>query len=157
VALVIGLGTPGTIGIAVTAAACVVIGYVVLLAVHVLSLRLEIRPGEVRVASILVRRRYELEPGLLTRLEVEPKRGVFRTQLGGFGVEIGAGRLPDGPVDVVRLAPVSTTLVLPTRPRRLALVPSSEMKLRRALKVAEDVGTLSAPSGDQPAASRMSR
>ena len=153
----IGLGTPGTIGIAVTAAACVVIGYVVLLAVHVLSLRLEIRPGEVRVASILVRRRYELEPGPVTRLEVEPKRGVFGTQLGGFGVEIGAGRSPDGPVDVVRLAPVSTTLVLPTRPRRLAVVPSSEMKLRRALRAAEGVATGLRPTEDQPAASRMSR
>ncbi len=154
----IGLGTPGAIGTAVTAAACVVIGYVVLLAIHVLSLRLEIRPGEVRVASVLVRRRYDLEPGPATRLEVEPKRGVFQTQLGAFGVEIGAGRSPDGPLDVVRLAPVSKTLVLPTRPRGLAVVPSSETKLRRALWVAGDA-TMPATTADgtQPAASRTSR
>lgn len=154
----IGLNTPGTIGLAVTVAAAVVIGYVVLLALHVLSLRLEIRPGEVRVASVLVRRRYDLEPGPVTRLEVEPRRGVFGTQLGAFGVEIGAGHAEDEPVDVVRLSPVSTTLVLPTRPRRLAIVPSSETKLRHALRVAGNAAAQSGPAaGDQPAASRTSR
>ena len=154
----LGLGTPGSIGLAVTIAASVVMAYVVLLALHVLSLRIEIRPGEVRVASILVRRRYRLEPGEVTRLEVEPRRGVFGTQLGAFGVEIGAGRSHGEPVDVVRLAPVPTTLLLPTRPRRLAVVPSSRAKLVQALRLAgmQASATEVSPS-DQPAASRTSR
>jgi hypothetical protein len=157
VALVIGLHTPGAIGIAVVVAATIVLVYVILLAVHVLSLRLEIRPGEVRVASLLVRRRYDLDTGPVSRLRVEPKRGVFGTQLGGFGVEIGAGHYEDELVDVVRLAPVATTLVLPTRPRRLAVVPSSTSALVRALRLAEGAASVRPVAGDQPAASRTSR
>jgi len=157
VALVIGLHTPGSIGIAVVVAATIVLVYVVLLAIHVLSLRLEIRPAEVRVASLLVRRRYELDPGPVRRLHVEPKRGVFGTQLGAFGVEIGAGHYDDELVDVVRLAPVATTLVLPTRPRRLAVVPSSASALFRALRLADGASPVGASTADQPAASRTSR
>lgn len=136
----------------------IVLAYVVLLAFHVLSLRLEIRPREVRVASLLVRRRYFLEDGPVARVRVEPKRGVFNTQLGGFGVEIGAGQSNGEPVDVVRLAPVATTLMLPTRPRRLAVVPSSESALRQALRLAGREAAVIAPDlDDQPVVSRASR
>ncbi len=83
---------------------------------------------------------------------------MFNTQLGGFGVEIGAGQADGEPVDVVRLAPVATTLMLPTRPRRLAVVPSSESALRQALRLAG--GEAAAAKADldaQPAVSRASR
>ena len=117
-------------------AGAIVLGYVILLAIHVLTLRIEVEPGEVRVASVLVRRRYDLDDGPVARLSVEPNRGVFKTQLGSFGIEIGAGTSNGEPVDVVRLAPVASTLMLPTRPRALAVVPSSEPALRRAVRLA---------------------
>jgi hypothetical protein len=139
VGLVVGLQTPGAIGVAVTIAGLAVLGYVILLALHVLSLRLEIGPGEVLLSSLLVRRAYRLQPGPVTRMRVEPRKGIFGTQLGGFGIEIGLGRAPsDEAVDVVRLAPVSTLIVIPSRPTRLAVVPSSEPKLLRALERAAE-------------------
>lgn len=142
IGLVVGLQTPGTIGVAVTLAGVTVLCYVVLLTLHVLSLRLEIRRGEVRVASVLVRRRYPVRPGPVTRLRVEPRKGIFGTQLGGFGIEIGLGHSPSAEsVDVVRLAPVSSLIVVPSSPTRLAVVPSSERTLLRALELAaEEIG-----------------
>lgn len=158
IALVIGLRTAGTIGIALTATGAVVLAYVILLALHVLTLRIEIRPREVRVASLLVRRRYSLEAGSVVRVRVDPKRGVFKTQLGGFGVELGAGQAEGEPVDVVRLAPIATALMLPTRPRRLAVVPSSESALKQAVRLAGGEPAAATPDPDpQPAVSRASR
>lgn len=158
IALVIGLRTAGTIGVALTVTGAVVFAYVILLALHVLTLRIEIRPREVRVASLVLRRRYALEGGSVARIRVEPKRGVFNTQLGGFGVEIGAGQADGEPVDVVRLAPVATAMMLPTRPRRLAVVPSSESALRQALRLAGGEAAAATPDHDtQPAVSRASR
>ena len=158
IALVIGLRTGGTIGLALMLAGGIVLAYVIFLALHVLSLRIEIWPGEVRIASLLVRRRYVLHDGLVSRIRVEPRRGVFSTQLGGFGIEIGAGVASGEPVDVVRLAPVASTLMLPTRPRRLAVVPSSESALRQALWLASGEAAAATPSvDDQRAVSRASR
>jgi hypothetical protein len=159
IGLVVGLQTPGSIGVAVTIAGLAVLGYVILLALHVLSLRLEIRPGEVRLASLLVRRAYPLQPGPVTRMRVAPRKGIFGTQLGGFGIEIGLGRAPsDEAVDVVRLAPVSTLIVIPTSPTPLAVVPSSEPKLLRALERAAEGTSLDAHRvRGQGVASRASR
>jgi hypothetical protein len=159
VGLVVGTQTPGAIGLAVTLAGVAVLGYVILLTLHVLSLRLEIHPGEVRVTSILVRRLYPVQAGAVTRLRVEPRKGIFGTQLGGFGIEIGAGRTPAAEsVDVVRLAPVATLVLIPTRPARLAVVPSSQRSLVRALELAAEGAGLDARRvGDQNVPSRPSR
>jgi hypothetical protein len=157
--IVVGLQTPGAIGVAVTLAGVAVLGYVVLLTLHVLSLRLEVLPGEVRVASLIVRRRYPMQPGPVTRMTVEARRGIFGTQLGGFGVEIGLGRAhSDEAVDVVRLSPVSSLIVIPSRPHRLAVVPSSEATLLRALELgAEQTGLITGRVEAQNAPSRPSR
>ncbi len=134
VGIVVGLQTPGAIGIAVTTAGLAVLVYVVLLSLHVLSVRLELRPGEVHLASALVRRRYVLDRGPVTRMRVPPRKGIFGTQLGGFGIEIGLGRAPSQEsVQVMRLAPVDSLIVIPSRPVRLAVVPLSERRLLHAL------------------------
>lgn len=155
----VGLQTPGAIGVAVIIAGIAVLAYVALLALHVLSLRLEVRPDEVRVASVLVRRRYPLQDGPVTRLRVEPRKGIFGTQLGGFGIEIGLGRSPaKEALDVVRLAPISTVIVIPTAPARLAVVPSSERTLVRALeRAARALPARIARPAPQGEASRASR
>lgn len=159
VGLVVGLQTPGMIGTAVTVAGAAVLGYVVLLALHVLSIRLEIRPGEVRVASLLYRRTYPMQPGEVTRLRVAPRKGIFGTQLGGFGIELGPGRAAsDETVDVLRLAPVESLVLIPAIPRRLAVVPSSERVLLRALEAgAAGIGLETRAASRQEISSRVSR
>lgn len=142
IGIVVGIRAPGAIGVAVTVAGVAVLLYVILLALHVLSLRLEVHPGEVRVASVLVRRRYRLVRGAVTRMDAPPGRAAFGTQLGGFGLEIGLGRAgSDEAVDVIRLAPVRSMIMIPSHGNRLAVAPSSERRLLRALQVAaEDIG-----------------
>lgn len=142
IGIVVGMRAPGAIGVAVTAAGVAVLVYVILLALHVLSLRLEVHPGEVHVASVLVRRRYRIVRGAVTRMQAPPGRAAFGTQLGGFGLEIGLGRAgPDESVDVVRLAPVPSMIMIPSQGHRLAVAPSSERRLLRALQAAaEDIG-----------------
>ena len=142
IGIVVGLRAPGAIGLAVTAAGIAVLLYVILLAVHVLSLRLEVHPGEVRVASVLVRRRYRLGRGPVKRITAPKGRALFGTQLGGLGLEIGVGRAAtDESVDVIRLAPVGSMIMIPAQGNRLAVAPSSERRLLLALQAAaNDIG-----------------
>jgi hypothetical protein len=136
VGLVIGLHTAGTIGTAVTVVSVAVLVYVALLAILVLSLRVEVREGEIHAVAWLVRRRYRLADGPITRLRTPPGRGWFGTQLGGLGVEIGPGVVRDQDVVVLRLAPGSSVIVVPCVGTSLAIVPSSEERLLRALAAA---------------------
>jgi hypothetical protein len=142
IGIVVGIQAPGAIGVAVTVAGVAVLLYVILLGLHVLSLRLEVHPGEVLVTSVLVRRRYRLVRGAVTRMKAPEGRALFGTQLGGFGLEIGLGRAaPDESVDVIRLAPVRSMIMIPSHGNRLAVAPSSERRLLRALQAAaEDIG-----------------
>jgi hypothetical protein len=156
VGIVVGLHAPGAVGIAVTVAGVAVLGYVVLLAAHVLSLRLEVRPGEIHAVSLLVRRRYRLGRGTVERLRADRGRAAFGTQLGSFGIEIGAGRSPaDEPVQVIRLAAVSSMVLIPTAETPLAVAPSSERRLLRALEPAGRHGPVGARA--QTSGARASR
>ena len=134
IALIVGLEASGTIRLTVLVVSAVVLAYATLLAIHALSLRLLIFPQEVRVSSHLLRRRYLLGPGEATRHQVSPKRGAFNSQLGNFGIELGRGRMPSGePVDIVRLAPLPSVIVIPCAGILLAVAPSSERALLTAL------------------------
>lgn len=140
IALIVGLESTGAIRLSVLVLSAVVLGYATLLAIHALSLRLLIYPDEVRVSSHLLRRRYRLEPGDAVRHPVAPKRGAFKSQLGNFGIELGRGRMPSGePVDIVRLAPLPSVIVIRCVSILLAVAPSSE----RALLLALDKARLS--------------
>jgi uncharacterized membrane protein YtjA (UPF0391 family) len=149
IGIVVGVRAPGAIGVAVTAAGVAVLLYVILLSLHVLSLRLEVHPGEVRVTSILVRRRYRLVRGAVTRLPAPRGRALFGTQLGSFGLEIGLGTAgPDESVDVIRLAPVTSMIMIPSDGNRLAVAPSSERRLLRALGTAAAAIGLATSAGE---------
>ena len=156
VGIVVGLRAPGAIGIAVSVAGAAVLGYVLLLAIHVLSSRLEVGMGEVHVVSLLVRRRYRLGDGAAMRMRAEPGRAAFGTQLGSFGIEIGPGRSASGePVQVIRLAASSTMILIPTTGSPLAVAPLSERRLLRALApAAEKVRTGSRSQESEARASR---
>jgi hypothetical protein len=151
VGLVVGLHTAGAIGTLVTIVSIVVLAYVALLALHVLSLRIKVYPGEIHAAAFPIRRRYHLTGEPAIRLHPAPRQGWFRTQLGGFGVEIGLGRVREEELTVIRLAPKTDVILVPCRETRLAIAPSSEERLLRAL---EDAGR-SVPVVAQP--ERVSR
>ena len=159
IGIVVGIRAPGVIGVAVTVAGIAVLVYVTLLALHVLSLRLEVHPGEVRVSSVLVRRRYRLVRGAVTRMKAPAGHAVFGTQLGGFGLEIGLGRAGmDEFVDVIRLAPVPSMIMIPSHGNRLAVAPSSERRLLVALQAAaEDIGLTTPPGPLQVPSAPASR
>ena len=156
VGIVVGIRAAAPIGPAVTVAGAAVLVYVVLLAIHVLSLKLEIEPGEIHVVSLLARRRYRIGDGAAARLPAEPGRAAFGTQLGSFGIELGTGRSASGePVQVVRLAATGRMIVIPTAETPLAVAPSSERRLLRAL--APTMETARARSRPQASGTRASR
>lgn len=149
IALIVGLESTGAIRLTVLVLSAVVLGYATLLAIHALSLRILIFPEEVLVSSHILRRRYRLEPGDATRHQVAPKRGAFKSQLGSFGIELGRGRMPSGePVDIVRLAPLSSVIVIRCVSILLAVAPSSERALLTALDKAR-LSRLDAAKGIQ--------
>ncbi len=112
-----------------------VCAYVMLLAAHVITARVEILPDEIHVTSLLWKRQYRLARGAVTRLHVPRRFGFFAAQLSGFGIELGEGRTEDGePVDVVRLSPAGTLILVPTVGRRVALKVVDEDRLVGALE-----------------------
>jgi hypothetical protein len=134
IALIVGLESTGTIRLTVLVLSAVVLVYALLLAIHALSLRLLIFPEEVGVSSYLLRRRYRIEQGDAISHPVARKRGAFKSQLGNFGIELGRGRMPSGePVDIVRLAPLPSVVVIRCVSILLAVAPSSERALLTAL------------------------
>ena len=139
IGLVVGLNTAGTIGQLVTAVSILVLVYVAVLALHVLSLRIKIYPDEIHAAAIPFHRRYRLTDEPALRLHPPPARGWFRTQLGGFGIELGLGRVREEELMVIRLAPQVDVVLVPCRETRLAIAPSSRERLLQAL---EDAATV---------------
>jgi hypothetical protein len=133
VGLIVGLQTPGAIGVAVIGASVAVLAYVILIAVHALSLHLEILPGEVHVASLLVHRGYHVA-GAPERMATPRRRGVFDTRIGSYGIELGLGRIEGrAEIEVVRLSPEASVVLIPCREGQLAVAPSSESRLFGAL------------------------
>jgi hypothetical protein len=139
VGLIVGLQTPGTIGLAVIVASLTVLGYVILIAIHALSLHVEIVEGEVHVVSLLVRRRYRFLGGA-SRMTTPRRRGAFGTRIGSYGIELGLGRVGgQTEVEVVRLSPEASVVLIPCREGQLAVAPSSESRLLRALERARQL------------------
>ena len=150
IALIVGVQAAGTVRVLIVAAGAVVLGYAALLALHALSLRLLIFPAEVRVASLVLRRNYRLARDAPKRQIVAARRGAFQSQLGNFGIELGRGRMPSGePVDIVRLSPLPSVIVIRCVGIWLAVVPSSEQALLSALNRAR-LGEPQAHEGQEP-------
>ncbi|MGI8657774.1 MAG: hypothetical protein ACR2K4_03250 [Candidatus Limnocylindria bacterium] len=134
---VVGLSTPGILGTTVTIASTAVLLYVAALSVHVLSLRIEVHPGEVHAVAWPVRHRYRVAGGHAERFRSPLKRRSFGTALGSFGLEIGPGLIGGrDEVDVIRLDPAASIVLVRAGATRLAIAPSSEAQLRRALQAA---------------------
>ena len=126
---------PGTLGLMVagTGAALAVLALVGF--ALPLSVRLEIEESAVRVSWLGGERIYVLSPGPVTRVRL---RGENASSLRGgrrlLGGQFGSARLRgEEQIDVVRLAPTSTAILIPTDRGRLAIAAAREELLLDAL------------------------
>ena len=110
-----------------------VIGLVV--AALLLSIRLDVEEAAVRVRSLGRERIYALVPGPVTRVRLRGENASkLRIRTGVFGWAVGRGRLRgEEEIEIVRLAPTATAIVVPTERGRLAIAPASEAELIEAL------------------------
>lgn len=126
---------PGTLGLAVAGAGAVLAVLAVAGFALPLSVRLEIEESAVRVSWLGGERIYVLSPGPVTRVRL---RGENASSLRGgrrlLGGQLGTARLRgEERIDVVRLAPTATAILIPTDRGRLAIAAASEELLLDAL------------------------
>jgi hypothetical protein len=106
-----------------------------ILAIRLLTLRLEVEEAAVRTSWLGGARLYPLVPGPVTRVRLRGAHASsLRSRTGWLGWTIGRAMLRgEEPVQVVRLAPTSTAILVPTEDGRLAIAASSEADLIEAL------------------------
>jgi len=126
---------PGTLGLAVAGAGAALAVLAVVGFALPLSVRLEIEESAVRVSWLGGERIYVLSPGPVTRVRL---RGENASSLRGgrrlLGGQFGSARLRgEEQIDVVRLAPTATAILIPTDRGRLAIAAASEELLLDAL------------------------
>lgn len=126
---------PGIAGIAVAGAGGLLILLALAAAIVVLSIRLEVEEAAVRLRWLGGERMYALSPGPVTRVRL---RGENASKLRGgrrvLGGQLGRARLRDDErIEVVRLAPTPTAILVPTDRGRLAIAAADEAALVDAL------------------------
>jgi hypothetical protein len=126
---------PGTLGLVVAGAGAALAALAVVGFALPLSVRLEIEESAVRVSWLGGERIYVLSPGPVTRVRL---RGENASSLRGgrrlLGGQLGSARLRgEEQIDVVRLAPTATAILIPTDRGRLAIAAASEELLLDAL------------------------
>lgn len=104
-------------------------------AVWVLSIRLEIEEAAVGVSWLGGGRVYPLSPGPVTRVRLRGENASrLRARTGWLGWAIGPATLRgDERIEVVRLAPTATAILVPTERGRLAIAAADEEQLLAAL------------------------
>jgi hypothetical protein len=127
------VGGAAVIGLGATAA---LVGLVaVWWAARLLSVRLDVEESELRVHWLGGERRYALSPGPVTRVRFRGENASrLRVRRGFLGYGLGPARLRDDEaIHVVRLAPTTTAILVPTEEGRLAIAPDDEAALLEAL------------------------
>lgn len=137
VALLLG----GWAGIGLGLAGLATVALAAWLAVILLTIRLDVEVSAVHLHWLGGERRFSLVRGPVTRVALRgPDAVPFRARFGAFGWIMGRATLRrDERIEVVRLAPTDTVIVVPTEGRRLALAPRSEGELIEALTLAARV------------------
>ena len=125
-------------GIGLVAAGLVVGALSLYLAVMLLTVRLDVEVATLRLRWLGGERRYSLVRGPVTRV---PLRGDdaarLRPRFGALGWGLGRARLRrDERIELVRLAPSATMILVPTDQGRVGVAPASEQQLLAALAVA---------------------
>lgn len=124
---------PGWIALVAGGALVGLIGLIV--ALRLLTLRLDVEEAAVRTRWLGGERTYPLVPGPVTRVRL---RGVnassLRSRTGWLGWAVGRAVLRgEERIEVVRLAPTATAILVPTELGRLAIAAASEAELIDAL------------------------
>lgn len=103
--------------------------------VMLLSVRLDIEESAVRVRAIGTDRSFALVPGPVTRVKLRGENASrIRSGTRLLGYDLGRARLRDEEqIEIVRLAPTSSVILIPTDHGRLAVAPSDESALLDAL------------------------
>lgn len=137
------------------------------LAIVPLTLRMQVEVGAIRVRSIAGERAYALVRGSVTRVTLRgPNAARMRARLGPLSRGLGSATLRDDErIELVRMAPTASAILVPTDHGRLLVAPALEQELLNALaaaarvqarldQVAERTRALVArvPSGDPEAA-----
>ena len=109
-----------------------------LLAVRLGTMRVDVEEAAVRVRWAGGSRTYALVPGPVTRVRLRgDQASSLRARTGLLGWQVGSARLRrEEPIEVVRLAPTRTAILVPTDRGRLALAAASEPQLLDALSQA---------------------
>jgi hypothetical protein len=143
VALAVGLAAiatgvlvvPGSLGYALAGAGGIVTLLALVAAAILLSIRVEVEEAAVRVRRLGGGRRYALVPGPVTRVRLRGERASsLRSVRPVPGWQLGAARLRgEERIEVVRLAPTDTAILIPTDRGRLAIAAANEEELLGAL------------------------
>lgn len=139
VAAVAGGAARGDVwGIGLVAAGLVVAVLSVALMIILASVRLDVEVATLRVRWLGGERRYTLARGPVTRV---PLRGHdaarLRPAFGAMGWGLGRARLRrDEVIELVRMAPTDTMILVPTDRGRIGIAPASEQQLLGALAAA---------------------
>ncbi len=125
----------GVLGIALVVLGAVVIAVAIGGAVVLSSVRLDIEEAAVRLSWLGGRRRYPLMPGPVTRVPLRGERASkLRPRLGALGWGIGSARLRDEEdIELIRLAPTASAILVPTDKGRVAIAAAREEDLLEAL------------------------
>jgi hypothetical protein len=133
-----GIVVGGPLGIGLAAGAGVVLLLALAGAVVLLSVRLDVDVAALELRWLGGSRRYELVPGALTRTALRGRNAsTLRAGLSAFGWALGPAMLRDEEeIEVVRLAPTRSAIIVPTDRGRLAVCPVSEDELVSQLTAA---------------------
>ena len=129
------LAVPGSLGLVLAGLGALLVLLAVATVAVLLSVRLEIEEAAVRIRRLGGDRRYELVPGPVTRVRLRGERASSLRSLRPIpGWQLGPARLRgEEHVEVVRLAPTATAILVPTDRGRLAIAAAREEELLAAL------------------------
>jgi hypothetical protein len=143
---VIGFLFGGPIGISLLTAGVIVLVVGIYLAGLVMSVRLEVEAGSLLLRWLGGQRRYGLVRGSVTRVTVRGRHAAsLRTSLGLLGWGIGRATLRrEEQIQLIRLAPTVSMILVPTDRGRLAISAAADDELLAMLAHAARLQTLAA-------------
>jgi hypothetical protein len=138
VAVAGGVALSDAFGVGLVAAGLLVVALSLYLALMLLTVRLDVEVATLRLRWLLGDRRYMLVRGPVTRVALHGNEAArLQPRFGAFGWGLGRARLRGSEtIDVVRLAPSPSMILVPTDRGRVGVAPASEQQLLGALAAA---------------------
>jgi hypothetical protein len=142
----IGFLLGGPLGVSVLTAGAIVLVVAIYLAALVLSIRLRVEAGSLVLRWLGGNRRYGLVRGSVTRVTVRGTGSApLRTSLGLLGWGIGRATLRGNEqIQLIRLAPTASMILIPTDRGRLAIAAAADDELLAMLATAARLQTRAA-------------